>query len=78
MYLRLKLTKNNGKVVTYRKGSLTRFIAICSLTKFKKAHVFASYGRGRNASGHIVQFTNSGTYERKADAIWALKAFSEE
>ncbi len=73
----LKLWKLNGKVLTYRRMSIKRFSSICRSYRWTKAYIYVGYGRGKNASGKIVNFHNDGTYFNKQGVTWALRVFAE-
>jgi len=68
---------NNGKVKRYYAGTIKRFLLQLRSWSPAKIDILVSYGRGIDAFGKEVEFTNQYLGSDKKEAMHALRAFLE-
>ena len=73
----LKLTKRDGKVKRYRKGTFRRFLYSCRHGSWEKYYLWVGYGKQKDVYGKMTEFYNDGEYTNRKDAEQALRAFCE-
>lgn len=73
----IKFTDKRGKVETYLRGTIKRFLSKLRGSSGRRIDIWVGYGKQKDVFGDTVMFTNeySGTNQR--DAIHAFEAFME-
>lgn len=75
--LGLKLFKKGKEVCYIHSGTPKRFSGRIRLVDWDVCLINAYYGRHKTNFGDTVEFTNSGSYTNKKDALRAFEAFIE-
>lgn len=73
----LNIYKKDGKVSSYRSGSVKRFFNKIQACSHARINIKVEYGKDKDCFGKTVMFYNEYDGENKVEAIAALKAFIE-
>lgn len=75
--VRIKLTDKKGRVQTYHKGTIKRFMSKLRGSCGRRIEITTTYGKHKDVYGDEVMFKNEYDGYDQKEAIHALKAFLE-
>lgn len=75
--VKVKFTDRHGKVQTYHKGTIKRFLSKLRGSSGRRIDILVTYGREKDVFGNVEMFKNEYSGFNNIEAQQALEAFLE-